>query len=166
MSKKDQAVPRVGEGEAVDLRSALMLALTRERETAAAVVILRGAVEAESRLRGAEARAGQLEQRAEELERELPTLVKRVADARAAAAVAETSAREAYSTEAATVRQEIGDEQVRLAEMRQRRESESRELEATYAARQQQLAEETGDLERKLARLREEWAALVGKHAG
>ena len=40
-----------------------------------------------------------------------------------------------------------------------------RELEATYQARQAQLAQETSEAEARLARVQEELAAVVARHA-
>jgi hypothetical protein len=164
-SRKDEPVPRVAEGQTVDFRAALQATLVQQRYTDQAVLMLRGAVEAEGRLRSAETRAADLETRANELERELPVLVKRVDDARTAAAQAETLARDAYAVEVATLRSAIDSEAVKLAELRQGREAEARELEETYRTRQQQLATETATAERRLAKIKEELAAVVAKHA-
>lgn len=166
MSKRDEPIQRVTEGQPIDLRAALQATLMQQRYTDQAVLMLRGAVDAEGRLKSAESRAAVLEQRAAELERELPTLVKRVEDARTAAAQAEKIAAEAYAAEVAKIRAAVDDEAVKLAEMRQRREAEARSLEQAYAARTKQLAEQTGDAERRLARVKEELAAVVAKHAG
>lgn len=165
MSKKEQPVARVGEGDVVDFRAALQATLVQQRYTDQAVLMLRGAVEAESRLRAMESRADALAQRADELERELPTLIKRVTDAREQAAKAESIARDAYAAEVASLRAEIDTQALGLSEMRQRMEAEAREQEATFAARRKVLADETKDAERRLAKINEEITAIVARHA-
>lgn len=152
--------------EPVDPRVALQSALDLHRLTGQAVQVLRGYVEAAGALKGMEQRHAALAERSADLERELPVLKQRVEDARLAATQAEATARDAYAKEVAAVRADLATEQLRLADMRHTTDAEKRQLEEAYGARRAELTDEIGDLERKLAKLREEWAALVSKHGG
>ena len=77
--------------------------------------------------------------------------------AREMVAQAEQLGRDAYARATATV--QAGDGRragARSAAARQAGEAQARELEATYQARQGQLAHETGEAEARLARVQEE----------
>ena len=64
-----------------------------------------------------------------------------------------------------TAQQELADAQGALAAARQAGEAKVRELEATYQARQAELAQQTQEAEARLARVQEELAAVVARHA-
>jgi chromosome segregation ATPase len=159
---REPAVP--APDEPVDARAALAQAISLERLAAQAIHVLRAFVEAENGLRGAAQRERELTARSEDLERELPALDARVRRAREQVAQAEQLVRDAHAGATTAVQQELADAQVALAAARQAGDAKTRELEATYQARQAQLAHETGEAEARLARVQEELAAVVARH--
>ena len=81
------------------------------------------------------------------------------------AAQAEQLGRDAYAQAATTVQAEIAEAQAALGRVKADGGAKALELEATYRARLAALAHQTEEAEARLARVEEELAAVVARHA-